>query len=719
MLDRRLAIGLMAIGAVLLIVSAFMPQHSSASGDLFTEGTGWGFIVGAALLIVVNRRSVARDRFPWAGLWVGMLAVLNAIALAGDHTFRPLGAGAVTLGLGGVVVLTGWTLLFSLARPEIAGVGRVTTLMRARPGTTASTSDQTPTAGPPASASARPPSVRLARSPVLWALLGYAALSFAYWGLPVLGHFHTTLIAANDIDPAVFTWFYSWWPHAILHGHDPFVTKVLLAPNGYNLSWATAVPAPSLLSSPVTALFGAVVTYNLLALAAPALAAWTAFLLCRHLSGRTIPSLAGGYIFGFSPYMLRMLQGTPAMYFVALIPLLVLVIIQYLEGALRDRTFVVTMAVLVALQFVTTVELVATSSIFGAVGLIAAFALCPSRRPAIARTVRLLVVAYVGAAVLVSPMIYFMLFHGHTTPYNNGPLLASDLLSWIYPDPALAVATTHQVVGTPGYFGGLAYFTAPLLLVVAIWSWERRGDWLGRLLAVCFAVPAVFSLGSLLRVHDHLTRIGLPWSDLAHFPGLRLLVPQRFAMYAFLAAAVIVALWLSSRVSTWRWALVLVAAALMVPNFGSPAFKTPLNDPPFFTSDAYRAYLRPSDRVITIPIIGESMRWQAETHFGFQIAGGGLGTFPASYTRYPTFLTLLSGRLTPDYAAQLRAFVADKGVTAVVISKRQVTPQWLKLFASLGVRPVDTGGVLFYRIRGTDPRGSARAERAGAPAARG
>jgi len=708
----------MTIGAVALIVSAFLPQHSSASGDLFTEGTAWGFIVGAAALVALNRRAVARDRFSWAGLWIGALAVLNAVALAGDHTFRPVGAGAITLGLGGVLVLAGWALLFSRARPEITGVGSVTALVRPGTAVTASASARAPAVSSAALTPPRRP--RVGRSPVLWSLLGYVALSFVYWGVPVLGHFHTTLIAANDIDPAQYTWFYSWWPHALLHGHNPFLTKVLLAPEGYNLSWATAVPGPSLLLSPVTALFGPVVTYNLLALAAPALAAWTSFLLCRHLSGRTIPSLAGGYIFGFSPYMLRMLQGSPDLYFVALIPLLVLLVIRYLEGALRDRTFVIAMAVVVALQFVTTVELVATSSIFGAVGLIAGFAFCPERRPAIARTVRLLVVAYVGAAVLVSPMIYFMLFQGHTTPYNNGPLLASDLLSWIYPDPALAVATTHQVVGTPGYFGGLAYFTAPLLVIVAIWIWERRGDWVGRLLAACFVVPAIFSLGSLLRVHDHLSRIGLPWSDLAHFPGLRLLIPQRFAMYAFLAAAVIVALWLTSRSGIWRWALVLAAAALMVPNLGSPAFKTPLSDPPFFTGVGYRAYLRPSDRVITIPIIGESMRWQAEAHFGFQIAGGGLGTFPASYTRYPTFLTLLSGQLTSDYAAQLRAFVADKGVTAVVISKRQVAPQWLKLFASLDVRPVDTGGVLFYRIKGTDPEapGSARAQRPGTTAAR-
>ena len=46
----------------------------------------------------------------------------------------------------------------------------------------------------------------------------------------------------------------------------------------------------------------------------PAVSAWAAFLLCRHLAGRFWPSLIGGYLFGFSSYEL----GLPLVVIVAL-----------------------------------------------------------------------------------------------------------------------------------------------------------------------------------------------------------------------------------------------------------------------------------------------------------------------------------------------------------------------------------------------------------------
>ena len=46
--------------------------------------------------------------------------------------------------------------------------------------------------------------------------------------------------------------------------------------------------------APVTLLFGPVVAYNLAAVLLPALAAWTAFLLCQHVTGTFWPSVAGG-----------------------------------------------------------------------------------------------------------------------------------------------------------------------------------------------------------------------------------------------------------------------------------------------------------------------------------------------------------------------------------------------------------------------------------------
>ena len=66
---------------------------------------------------------------------------------------------------------------------------------------------------------------------------------------------------------------------------NPLGTQLVYVPDGYNLAWSTPVPGLSIPLAPVTLLFGPVVTWNVVALLAPALSAWTAFLLCRHLTG--------------------------------------------------------------------------------------------------------------------------------------------------------------------------------------------------------------------------------------------------------------------------------------------------------------------------------------------------------------------------------------------------------------------------------------------------
>jgi hypothetical protein len=52
---------------------------------------------------------------------------------------------------------------------------------------------------------------------------------------------------------------------------------------------------------PVTRVFGPIVSYNLVCLLSPALAGWSAFILCRHVAGRWRPALFGGLFFAFSP----------------------------------------------------------------------------------------------------------------------------------------------------------------------------------------------------------------------------------------------------------------------------------------------------------------------------------------------------------------------------------------------------------------------------------
>ena len=126
--------------------------------------------------------------------------------------------------------------------------------------------------------------------------LGFAAILFGRAAAP---HF-TTIYLGRGIDQGFFIWCLVWWPYAIAHHLNPFVTGLIFAPAGFNLTWSTSIPLLSLCAFPLTATLGPIPTFNLLCVVFPELTAWTAFLLCHNLTRRFGPSLLGGYIFGFS-----------------------------------------------------------------------------------------------------------------------------------------------------------------------------------------------------------------------------------------------------------------------------------------------------------------------------------------------------------------------------------------------------------------------------------
>ena len=75
---------------------------------------------------------------------------------------------------------------------------------------------------------------------------------------------------------------------------------------------------------PLTWLANPVVSFNVLTLLAPALSAWTAFLLARYLTRDRFASFIGGYLFGFSSYELGQLLGHLHMDLIFIVPLLLL-----------------------------------------------------------------------------------------------------------------------------------------------------------------------------------------------------------------------------------------------------------------------------------------------------------------------------------------------------------------------------------------------------------
>ena len=125
------------------------------------------------------------------------------------------------------------------------------------------------------------------RGRALWPLGLYTLLSLLMFGLPVIGHLGSRIVASDPIDSSQFMWFLAWWPHALLHGLQPVrdardVRSRRLQPD---LVHGDA-PAPRSCSRRSPNCSDEVATWNVIQLASPALSAWTMFLLCRHTGGR-------------------------------------------------------------------------------------------------------------------------------------------------------------------------------------------------------------------------------------------------------------------------------------------------------------------------------------------------------------------------------------------------------------------------------------------------
>jgi hypothetical protein len=108
----------------------------------------------------------------------------------------------------------------------------------------------------------------------------FAMAGLAYAGLSYLLLAHgaplTRSILGTTSDPLTFIWFLAWWPHALLHHLNPLHALLIWQPAGLDLVWTTSVPVLALLMIPVTLGWGPMLSYNLLTLAAPVLAALAA-----------------------------------------------------------------------------------------------------------------------------------------------------------------------------------------------------------------------------------------------------------------------------------------------------------------------------------------------------------------------------------------------------------------------------------------------------------
>jgi hypothetical protein len=507
-----------------------------------------------------------------------------------------------------------------------------------------------------------PPSERKAWAWHLAALSVYAALTII-----LIWHFEplTAKLEGAGDDPIDCLWFLDWWPWAIAHHLNPLHCTLVWQPLGVYLAWVTGVPLLSLLGWPLTLLGGPALTYNFFSITAPLGAAFTAYLLCLRVSGRPVPAIIGGYVFGFSSYEMAEELGTLTLSVTLLVPLLLLVVLKRLNGEVSRLRFAVAGALLLSCQFLIGMEVAATSLVFGGIAWTLALYYMPDRRAVLVRLVADALPAAALVALFVSPFLISMARH---PDYVNHPAVwpyffTADLLNLVVPTKLTAIGGSAFAGVSKHFCGGpqehCAYIGLPLLAIVVWYGRAAGGAGCGRLLVACFGLFVLLSFGPFLWVAGHFTGLALPGLLLAHLPLLNAALPTRFAMFSSLVLALMTSCWLAGaspgRAGWGRKLLAGVGCACLISQ-PHPWFAVPRSA--FFQPGRVEAVLGPNPRVLVLPfsINGPSSAWQQESAFSFAQTGGYLGFPPRAMQQYPAVQDLFDNMPGPHFPVDLRAF---------------------------------------------------------------
>lgn len=555
---------------------------------------------------------------------------------------------------------------------------------------------------------------------VVFALAAAFALFHDTWASPA-----TRLIGVSE-DPIQNVWLLGLTQHALAHGSAPWTTTLIDAPSGVNLMWNPLMPLASVLMWPVTSTAGPVVAYNLLATLTPALCAVAAYVAIRYLVHDRLASAVGALIYGFSPYAVAQLLGHPHAALGVTPPLLVMlfweIVVRRRHTARRNGLL---LAALISVQFFLSVEVLVSEVLLTviAAGLLANRYrdLVRDRLADLLRTARWAVPAIL--LVCGWPLWVLLAGPGHVsgTIWPPGEFSA-DLVNLVVPSALLqfAPASLQEI---PFHIDSTAqvwsaYVGVPLLLLVVVALGRLRWRFDALFLATLFAASLVLSLGPSLRIAGHDTGIPLPMRLVMLAPGLGNLEPDRLALYAYLFAAMVIALLVTElrRHSSGR---ALPAVAVVVVCFSlMPTLHFPTESadvPPFFTGSAATKALGGTTALV-LPLADSEhvapMLWQAEGDFAFAMTGGyairplpgGGATTSPPQTQLARLITRIERSgvtpvIDPGLRQRLRQELRTAGVHAIVAGPDRSQTALVGFVTNLlGAPPRWEGGVALWRL---------------------
>ncbi len=120
-----------------------------------------------------------------------------------------------------------------------------------------------------------------------------------------------------------------WWVrHALLEGHNPFVTNMIWYPTPVSLYYHTLNIFNGLLAVPLLSVFSLAATYNIVVLFSFVVGGYGAFLLVHYLCGNRWAALVGSVVFAYSAYHIATMRSLLQLVSLEWVPFFVLFLLQ-------------------------------------------------------------------------------------------------------------------------------------------------------------------------------------------------------------------------------------------------------------------------------------------------------------------------------------------------------------------------------------------------------
>lgn len=431
----------------------------------------------------------------------------------------------------------------------------------------------------------------------------------------------TTRVVGSGPDVQIFVWGLRWWPYAIQHGLDPFVSRLTWPPAGVSTLWTTTVPGLALLVAPVTLGLGPVAAWNLLCVLAPATAGWAAFLLCRELDARARPALVGGLLFGFSAF--EQSQGIAHLQITACaaVPLTARLFVRLARHRTTGPRAAIGIAMIVAAQALISVEVLTTMMVVGMVVLVVRLVVCRGLQREIVVVARSGFVAVLLSLPVTGLIVIEMVMRAPSGELNPTAGYSLDLLNFVLPTREMLLGGAWARPVTSLFTGNLAeqdgYVGVPLVLLCATYLWTRWDHQRERTVAWSLLTTVLLSTGPQLRIAGR-RMLPTPDAAFASAPFLGDALPDRFALYTALFVAILAAWALSeaTRHREWYWVLAALALLSLLPRLGT-ARTTQIAPRPRIATP-----IRSGATVISLPfwdVHDRGLELQAEVGFSFRL----------------------------------------------------------------------------------------------------